>query len=382
MNIETFNDLNVLPEFTEKLRRLHITAPTTIQKLVIPRLNAGDTVLFHSATGTGKTFAYLLPFLGKIMPRTGAAFLIIAPTLELCSQIKREADFLLADQIQTALIIGSASISRQIESIKKDKPAVIVGNPSRLLQLVKMGKLKLNNIRFLVLDEGDRLVSDEQYEQTAELCSAIKTSRQTASCSATFSAKSRERLMPLLGTEAVVTLETNEQEIIRNHIQHLAFFAEDRRKIKTLCSLLAALRIKKALVFSSSAGQIGNIVAQLQYHGIAAGGISGKLDKKLRKHSFDDFRCGRINVLVSSDLAARGLDIQDISHIIALDVPENPEVYLHRAGRTARAGAHGTMISIGNAPQMYRLAALEKHLGIVVYPRILYRGQIIAPEQP
>ena len=242
-----------------------------------------------------------------------------------------------------------------------------------------MGKLKLDCVQLLVLDEGDRLVADEQYESTAKLCSIIKAKRQAASCSATLSDKSRKRLIPLLSSGEVITLETDEQEIIRDHIKHIAFFAEGRQKIRTLCSFLAAVRIKKALVFTSIVGQIGNIVSQLQYHGVAASGISGVLDKRLRKQSLNDFRAGSIKVLVSSDLAARGLDIPEISHVIALDIPKDAEVYLHRAGRTARAGSYGNMVSIGNASEMYNLAALEKQLGIVVYPKMLYRGKVVAP---
>ncbi|MDR2149687.1 MAG: DEAD/DEAH box helicase [Spirochaetaceae bacterium] len=383
MSSGTFADLNIRSDFQEKVRRLHITTPTTIQRLVIPRIAAGESILFRSATGTGKTFAYLLPLLSAVgEAKTGVRLLILAPTLELCSQIKREVDFLLADTpVKAALIIGSASLSRQIESIKKEKPVVLVGNPARLLLLVKMGKVKLDRVQCLVLDEGDKLVCAEQYAQTAQLCSLLNAFRQSVSCSATLSPQSRERLLPLLGAEAVSIIETDEQEILRDRITHLAFYAENRRKIKTLCSFLTAARIKKALVFTADSGQIGVITAALQYHKRAAAGISGTADKRVRTRALGDFRSGAVNVLIASDLAARGLDIPAISHVIALDVPESAEAYLHRAGRTARAGACGTMVSIGTAPEMRRLAVIEKDLGIVVYPRILYRGKIVAPAQ-
>jgi superfamily II DNA/RNA helicase len=379
MNEQNFIDLGVTPDFVEKLRRCAITTPTAIQHLVIPKLYAGEPVLFRSATGTGKTFAYLLPFLGKLTAsNTGPALLIAAPTLELCSQIKREVDYLLSGTaIHASLIIGSASISRQIESLKKDKPAVIVGNPSRLVQLVQMGKLKLHRVQSLVLDEGDRLVADEQYADTTALCSFLPKNRQTTACSATMSAKSRELLLPLFCNPTVTVLETDEQEILREHIRHWAFFAEKRRKIGTLYSFLTASKVKKALVFIGTGGQIGNIVSQLQYRGLAVAGLYGDLDKRVRKQSLDGFRSGSVRVLVSSDLAARGLDIPSVSHIIALDVPADAEGYLHRAGRTARAGAHGIMVTIGDAEEMHRLAALEKRLEIVIYPKALYQGQIV-----
>jgi superfamily II DNA/RNA helicase len=242
-----------------------------------------------------------------------------------------------------------------------------------------MGKLKLNRVSVLILDEGDRLISDELLGETTELVSRVNTARQTLACSATMSPQSRARLAPLMGT--AVNLETDEQEILRDRISHWAFFSEGRRKISTLGSFLAATGAKKTLVFTTLSGQIGNIVSQLQYHKIAATGLYSGMDKKPRKQAVDDFRAGRARVLVSSDLSARGLDIPAITHIIALDTSADPEAYIHRAGRTARAGQHGIMVTIGDESELRQLASLEKKLGITVYPKVLYKGQILAPEQ-
>ena len=363
-----------------------INAPTEIQRLVIPHVLAGGNVLFRSATGTGKTFAFLLPLFERLLAaEIGGAFpriLIIAPTLELCSQIKQEADFLLKDKPRrVSLLIGSANMSRQIEALKKDKPDVIVGNTARLLQLERMGKLRLSRVEALVLDEGDRLISDELLAETASLLGRVNSrhARQTLACSATMSPQSRERLIPLLG-EAVITLETEEQEILRERISHWAFFSEERRKISALCSLLIASRAKKALVFTARGGQVGNIVSRLQYHKIAAVGLHSDMEKKARKQAIDAFRSEQARVLVSSDLAARGLDIPAITHIISLDVPVSAEAYIHRAGRTARAGRRGVVASIGDAEELRRFVQLEKKLGITVYPKMLYKGRILTPE--
>jgi superfamily II DNA/RNA helicase len=384
----TFADLGLSSFLVERLGVRGINAPTEIQRLVIPRVLAGENALFRSATGTGKTFAYLLPLFERLLAaETEGAFprvLVIAPTLELCSQIKQEADFLLKDKPRrVSLLIGSANMSRQIDALKKDKPDVIVGNAARLLQLERMGKLKLGRVEALVLDEGDRLISDELLAETTALLARINprqtTARQTLACSATMSPQSRERLIPLMG-EAVVTLETEEQEILRERISHWAFFSEERRKISELCSLLIASDAKKALVFTARGGQVGNIVSQLQYHKIAAVGLHGDMEKKSRKQAMDAFRSDQARVLVSSDLAARGLDIPAITHIISLDVPANAEAYIHRAGRTARAGRRGVIATIGDAEELRRFAQLEKKLGITVYPKVLYKGRIIAPE--
>ncbi|MDR1398999.1 MAG: DEAD/DEAH box helicase [Treponema sp.] len=384
----TFADLGLSSFLVERLGVRGINAPTEIQHLVIPRVLAGENVLFRSATGTGKTFAYLLPLFERLLiAEVGGAFprvLIIAPTLELCSQIKQEADFLLKDKPYcVSLLIGAANMSRQIETLKKDKPDVIVGNTARLLQLERMGKLKLSRVEALVLDEGDRLISDELLTETTMLLERINPrqapARQTLACSATMSPQSRERLIPLLG-EALITLETEEQEILRERISHWAFFSEERRKISTLSALLIASGAKKALVFTTRGGQVGNIVSQLQYHKIAAVGLHSDMEKKARKQAMDAFRSEQARVLVSSDLAARGLDIPAITHIISLDVPLSAEAYIHRAGRTARAGRRGVVASIGDAEELRHFAQLEKKLGITVYPKALYKGRIVTPE--
>ncbi|MDR2630618.1 MAG: DEAD/DEAH box helicase [Spirochaetaceae bacterium] len=384
--MESFASLGVSPGFIEKLTGRNIREPTPIQKLVIPSLLAGNNVLFCSATGTGKTFAYLLPLFQTLFDSVpverGPELLVLAPTLELCSQIKKEADFLLEGgerRLKVNLVIGSANLDRQIDALKREKPRVIVGNPGRLLILVRMKKLRLGNLSALVLDEGDRLFAEELAGDTRELLAFINRDRQTTACSATLSSKSRDLLSPFMG-EGPVFLETGGEEILRNRIEHWAFFCEERRKIQHLRSLLAAVKPKKVLVFSGRSGQLGNIVSQLQYHHLSVAGLYGDMDKKNRKEAIDGFRSGKIPILISSDLAARGLDIPDITHVIALDVPVEAGPYIHRAGRTGRAGKRGIMITIGDADEMRRLARLEKKLGITMYPKILYHGQVCSPE--
>ena len=434
-NAGSFASLGLSPLFSGSLKERNILYPTEIQRHVIPRLLAGESFIFRSATGTGKTFAYLLPLLERLVGLLGdngeaavlrgkPLLLVAAPTFELCSQIKSEADFLLRAvpfPVRTALFIGSAALGRQVELLKKERPGLIVGNPGRILALARQGKLKLGNIRFLVLDEGDRLVQDELFEETREMVSLLKQPLQATACSATFPAKSRQRLLPLLGipepaastdhsrevnrssppvsNEAVLSSDDSILNVLREKIEHWAFFSPEREKIDLLRSLLAALdaaggkRAKaergavgkkifpvKALIFSGRAGQVENIAARLRSHKLPAAALSGGMDKTGRRQALAAFRSGQIRFLVSSDLAARGLDISGISHVIALDVNEDRDVYLHRAGRTARAGKSGVMISIGTEGEMRRLAALEKTLGLTVYPKVLFGGRILAPE--
>ncbi|MDR2518413.1 MAG: DEAD/DEAH box helicase [Spirochaetaceae bacterium] len=392
---ETFSGLGCAAFFTERLQERNIQVPTAIQALVIPRILAGENTLFRSATGTGKTFAYLIPVFQSALEALdspgGPLILIASPTLELCAQIKGEADFLLErkegkegkeGKTKTGLFIGSASIQRQIEALRREKPRIIVGNPARLLQLERMGKLNLGKVRFLVLDEGDRLTAEELAEDTRALAGAACGERLTVSCSATVSGKSRERILPLMG-RAPVFIESEEHEILRERIRHWALYSGKNRKADALRDFLAASRAKKALVFTGRGADAGVLVSRLQAQGIAAAGLYSDLDRRdkhARRRAFDDFKAGRARVLVSSDLAARGLDIPGITHVIQLDVPAGEEPYIHRAGRTARAGKQGVMVTIGDREELARFAALEKKLGITVYPKILSQGRIRAPE--
>lgn len=389
--------MGVCRQLTEKLAERGISEATEVQERTIPAVASGADIAFRSATGTGKTFAYLLPLLQKMLAperedgtpelqgapaARGAAILIVAPTYELCAQIKAEADFLLSafeNAPKTALLTGDANIARQIDRLKSDKPAVVVGSPGRIVQLERMEKLKLRSVRCLVLDEADRLISDEMRDTTRQLVAALPADRQTVACSATLTRKARERLEEFLRPQALRE-DVEDAAILRTMIEHWAFYCEGRKKISELRSFLAAAKGEKTLVFTDRGGQVGNILGQLRHHGVNATGIYGDMGKVERKKAIDDFRAGRAKVMVTSDLSARGLDIPEVTHVVALDVPDTPEAYAHRAGRTARAGRRGVMATFGDELELPRLASLEKKLGIAVFPKELYGGKIISPE--
>jgi superfamily II DNA/RNA helicase len=377
--MEGFEGLGTGPFFIERLKTKGITEPTAVQRLVMPKIYSGEKLIFSSPTGTGKTFAYLIPLIEKL-EGTGLKILVCAPSYELCSQIKGEADFLLEGlPFKAMLCIGSANISRQIDSLKKEKPALLIGNPGRVLQLVRMGKLKLSSLTALVLDEGDRLAADELLAESAALHKLIRERCAAdffvCAGSATMKQKYRDRLLPFFGS-APQFVECPGNEVMRDYIEHWAIYSEERKKIQTLISFLAAVKPAKALVFIDRGERAGKISSVLQSRGIAALCLFAAMDKKARRNAVGDFKKGRAKVLVTSDLSARGLDIPAISHVIALNVPSTPDAYIHRAGRTARAGKKGVMVSIGNERELPALAAMEKKLGIVIYPKALYRGRL------
>ena len=371
--MQGFENIGIDSQFINKLKEKYIKIPTEIQRIVIPKILEGKNLLFRSATGTGKTFAYLLPILQNLRASASqreVKVLIIAPTLELCSQIENEVDFLLSD----------------------NKNLIIVGSPGRLYMQAKMGKLKLSNLQYLILDEADRLTAQECMDDTKGLLSLIKRKSpnlQVIGCSATVGKKTCQQLGVLFKDAELV--ESDDHEILKEKIEHWAIFSEKRKKGQALRSLLAAINNQtgkskkskiKILVFTSKNDDAIFIHSNLVHHKVAAAALFGKVNKKPispedRKAALDSFRDGTVQVLVATDLAARGLDIRGVTHVVALDVPADSEYYIHRAGRTGRAGKRGIMVTIGDETQMHLLSSMEKKLKIKITPKELYGGRIM-----
>ncbi len=359
----------------ERLAALAVTTPTPVQSKVIPELLAGKSILFQSETGTGKTFAYLLPLVQKLEAagndEHAVRLLVCAPTLELASQIRDAAKTVTS--LKTALFLGGSPIKRQTDLLK-EKPDIVIGNPARLLELIRLKKLRVNCLEAAVFDEVDRLVKRESKADTEALLGTFPEHIQITGCSATITGAVRQFFS---GLDSVVMPP---EDVLRERITHWALYAEQRDKVDTLRSLLVALRPEKALIFTSRADQVENIVSKLLYKKIDCAGLHAKEDKTDRKSAIDRFRSGKCRILVTSDVAARGLDIPDITHVIQMDLPDDDDFFIHRAGRTARAGRTGTNIVIGDEYEMRRYSSLEKKLKITVYPKILYGGKVTVPQ--
>ncbi len=385
---KSFSELNISEKYIENLKSHEITEPTAVQSQAIPEILAGKSLLFQSETGTGKTLAYLLPLFERIEkqenPKKEARILIIAPTIELASQIKSQVQ--MATDSKAALLVGGAPIKRQIE-VLKEKPLTVIGGPARLLELFHLKKLRLDGIQAVVLDEADRLISPEIKDDTIALINAMKKDVQLIAASATITGSTQKTLQETRikkngATESdIETLFLPPEDVLRKRITHYALFAESRDKIDTLRKYLIAEKPVKALVFTSKLDQVANIVAKLRYKNIDCFGLTAKMDKTDRKSTIDRFRSGKIKLLITSDLASRGLDIPNITHIIQMDLPSDEDFFIHRAGRTARAGKTGSNMVIGDAYEMRKYASLEKKLKITVYPRILYKGKLEDPDK-
>lgn len=389
-NHVTFQELGIAPQLVERLAALSITTPTTVQQQVIPPLSQGRSLVFQSETGTGKTLAYLLPLLQQIDESIQQIqLLIVAPTHELASQIKSQIQ--LVTDIPAVLLIGGAPIKRQVEMLKK-KPLIAVGGAARLMELVYLKKLKVHQVKAIVLDEADRLLAPELRDDTTALCQALPAEVQLAACSATINGKTEKIIQSLVRRQQDEgELEKRilpPEDILQKKITHIAIYSETRDKVDTLRRLLVAEmgaatkgQPLKAMVFTARPADVDIILSKLTYKKMQCSALHAKQDKVKRKQALDQFRKGSCPVLITSDLAARGLDIPDVTHIIQLDMPSNLDFFVHRAGRTGRNGKSGLNIVIGDGYEMRQLAAAEKKLHLVVYPKVLYKGKLVAPEQ-
>ena len=364
---------NLSPEILQKLSEIGITEPTNVQNEVIPVIASGKSVIFQSETGTGKTYAYLLPLVNKFQTdadTTKLRVLICAPTFELASQINLAAKKI-TDR-KTALMIGGAPLKRQFETLK-EKPQIVIGTAARLVELIRLKKLKVQDLYCAVFDECDRLLKKESFEDTDNLRNCIAKECQIIGCSATINKPAR-----IFFADAQ-NIKMQDEFILSKKIEHWAIYAELREKIDFLRKFLAAENPGKALIFTSRSDQVENIYKKLTYKHINCAALYAKADKQERKSAIDRFRSGKCKILITSDLGARGLDIPDITHIIQMDLPEDDDFFIHRAGRTARAGKNGINVVIGDEFELRRYAALEKKFGLTVYPKQIRNGKVSNP---
>ncbi len=365
--------LSLSENLNEKLSALNIKEPTAVQKEIIPLISQGEDVVFQSETGTGKTFAYLLPLINKLEQEndsTKLRILVVAPTFELASQINMNVKSI--TNRKSALIIGGAPIKRQLETLK-EKPQIICGSVARIVELIRLKKIKINDLFAIVFDETDRLVKKELLEETNELYNLIPQSTQIIACTATINQFTKRFFA---GINNVILPN---EDILTKRITHWAIYAEQRDKIETLRKFLLAEKPGKVLIFTSRADQVENITSKLKYKNFECASIHAKSDKQERKATLDRFRSGKNKILITSDLAARGLDIPNITHIVQMDLPSDEDFFIHRSGRTARAGKTGINVVIGDEFEMNQFAKLEKKLKITVYPKEIYGGKVLAP---
>ncbi|MBR3458918.1 MAG: DEAD/DEAH box helicase, partial [Selenomonadaceae bacterium] len=365
--MNSFVELGVSEGMASALAKEKIGNPMEIQAAAIPRILKGMNIIGQAPTGTGKTLAYLLPVMQRIdasLPQAQA--LVLAPTYELAMQIARTAQQLVDDAgilLRVQGLIGGANIARQVEKLKK-KPHLVIGSAGRILELSRKGKLKLDRVNCLVLDEFDRLLDDQNVKTVSDLVRELpQEGMQYLMFSATAPKKARERADFLGSPEFIRVRELPDEAGEREDLYMMVPF---RDKIEAVRKLARTLPVKRGLVFINRAFDAERALEKLCYEGIRAVSLLGNADKMARKHAIADFRKGKAQLLLSTDLAARGLDIHDVDYVFNLDLPESADVYRHRAGRTARAGAKGSVITLADGREAAKLKKLEESLGIAL----------------
>lgn len=375
---QTFEGMHLNRSLVEALKLVDITVPTEIQQKVIPEAQKSNDLIFQSETGTGKTLAYLLPLFEKIdIEKKEMQALILVPTHELAIQVIRVIEMLSLNselKVSSTPVIGDVNITRQVDKLRT-KPHIIVGTAGRILELIQKKKISAHTIKTIIIDEADRLLDDSNIEGIKAVVKTTLKERQIMMCSASMSARTIERAKLLMKDPRVIKSKNVIE--VPDTIDHIYFVAEQRDKIEVLRKLVRIINPPKAIAFFGNAEDIAEAAEKLKYHKLRADGLHGSNVKSDRKKTMDDFKSGRLQLLIASDIAARGLDIEGVTHIFNVNIPERSMEYLHRAGRTGRNGNEGVAISIVTEKEIPFIKQYENELRISIIPKSMYNGAIV-----
>ena len=360
----TFNDLNLNEKLLRALKTEGYTVPTPIQTQSIPPLMTGGDLLGIAQTGTGKTAAFALPILERLLrdpkptPRRGCRALILSPTRELAGQIHESfRSYGRFAKLSSEVVYGGVPIGRQTRALLNGVD-ILVATPGRLLDLVNQRAVHLGDVEVLVLDEADHMLDLGFIVDIRKLVAMTSIKRQTMLFSATMPKDIAELASAFLRnpvrvevTPVATTAERVEQQII---------FVDTAHKQNLLHKLMDDPTIDRALVFTRTKHGADKVVKRLEEKGIRAAAIHGNKSQPQRERALADFKAGKLRLLIATDIAARGIDVDNVSHVINFDLPNMPESYVHRIGRTARAGATGIAISFCDREEHSFLRAIEK----------------------
>lgn len=376
---KSFNELNINQSIVMALKKQNITTPTGIQETSIPFALENKDIIAEAHTGTGKTLAFLIPIFEKInLEKREMQAIILAPTHELVVQIESQIKLLATNShmdIKSLSIMGESNIEKQIKKLKEIKPHIIVGSPGRILDLIKKRKITAHTIKTIVLDEADNLLSKNKPTIIKDIIKSTMKDRQLMFFSASINKETLNLAKTLVKEVEIIKIENKSE--INPRIEHICILGSLRDRFENLRKLLAAEQPKRAIVFVNNNTELRQINEKLQYHKVKSTAIYGNASKEERQRALDSFRRGKCNVLVSSDLSARGLDIPEVSHIISLDFPVNPDEYLHRAGRTARGDNSGVSVCLITNKDIEILQSYEKAFGIEFTVKKLYGGKLM-----
>lgn len=358
----SFESLGLSASRAELLAQLGFVEPTNIQIQAIPQLLAGNDIVGQSQTGTGKTAAYSLPMLEKIdVDNKSVQALILAPTRELAQQVAQAIeDFTWERKLRTLTVYGGQSIDRQIRSLERGVQ-VVVGTPGRIIDLLERKKLHLDNLTWAVLDEADEMLSMGFIDDVVKILEQTPKNRQTACFSATMPREIRMLINQFMNSPVTVSVE--QPKAAPSQIEQQVYMVpRGWSKHKALQPILEIENPETALIFVRTKKTASELTIQLQEAGHNVDEYHGNLSQIQRERLVQRFRDGKINLVVATDIAARGLDVENLSHVINFDLPDNAETYIHRIGRTGRAGKTGIALSLVEPIDRRLLSQIERRV--------------------
>jgi ATP-dependent RNA helicase DeaD len=362
---KTFAELGLSAELNKALSENGFEAPFPIQEAAIPLVLQGKDVIGQAHTGTGKTAAFGLPILARVSNEGPVQALVLVPTRELAVQVTTEINRLAKyTGIKTVAIYGGQSINIQNEKLQRGVQ-IVVATPGRLIDHIKQGSIILDDVKFVVLDEADRMLDMGFIDDIKFILFYVNEDRQTCLFSATMPPE-----ILRLAEEYMKKIEhvrLNEEEVTLDTIEQSYLVVEEREKFRHLCDFIKRNRDANAqtIVFAATKQRADRVAHQLQREGYSAIAIHGDLTQRQRDQAMFKFRKGSEDILVATDIAARGIDVPAVGNVINYDIPDDPNVYFHRIGRTARAGADGKAISLVSAE---RIADMDRILAQTTLP--------------
>ncbi len=359
--MKNFNEFQLSKEIEMALEQLGFQEATVIQELAIPIAMEGKDIIGQSQTGTGKTFAFGIPILENILQDNNGELqaLVICPTRELAVQVSNELDKLTAyTKIKTVPVYGGEYIEKQIKALRK-KVQIVIGTPGRILDHIKRKTLKLEQVRFVVLDEADEMLDMGFIEDIETILSETSSDRQTMLFSATMPAEIIQLAERYMVEPEIVRVKNKAMTV--DQIEQIYIKVKNADKAEVLSRIIELENSGKSIVFCNTKKMVDELTVDMQKRGYAVEGLHGDLKQQKRDMVLERFRIGEITMLIATDVAARGLDIRDVDLVINYDLPIEEEQYVHRIGRTGRAGAMGKSYSFAYGRDVERLRRIERY---------------------
>lgn len=355
---------------------------TEIQRQTYKHIMDNRDIIACSSTGTGKTLAYLIPIINRLKSNThNIQAVVLVPTAELAIQVNNTLKDIFAhmdNTLTSAALIGDVNISRQIDSIKSNKPAIIIGTPNRIHQLISNRKIKVHEVKTLVLDEADKLFDKTFIQDVEAIRKSLMKFTQVLLFSASVDKKTRTNTLCFKPIFIDINSNSGNTSQIPSTIKHISVISDRRERIETLRKIIKAVKPEKAIIFVNSKYDLEESLQKLEYHHYNVASIAGNKDNSAKKAAIENFRSGKIQLLIATDIAARGLQIDNIDTVINVNLPEDNKEYIHRCGRCGRNGNTGTCISIITDNELNKIKSYQKAFHINIVNKRLYQGKLVA----